>query len=39
MIPEYKNTLDDEIDWKIIDQLPPAASRFPSHGIQTNKNN
>lgn len=34
---EYKPNLDDEIDWKIIDQLHSATSRFSSASIELKK--
>ncbi|MGD1890561.1 MAG: hypothetical protein ACFB15_08185 [Cyclobacteriaceae bacterium] len=34
---EYKQNLDDEIDWKIIEQLHSATSRFSSASIELKK--
>ena len=37
MIPEYKKNLDDEIDWKIIDQLHTATINFSTTSLELKK--
>jgi hypothetical protein len=36
-IKEYKRTLDDEIDWKVIDQLHNATSNFSAASLELKK--
>jgi hypothetical protein len=37
MLKEYKKTVDDEIDWKVIDQLYSATLNFSNTSLDLKK--